>query len=130
MDTVDLSNLRQLAVASQMYAAEHKGVLPGSIDELTKYVQNPEVFVRGEHKQMAEMIKELPAEQLGEWVKLNSDYEYVGKGQKLQEIGGSSAQTPLAFTKSQRQDGRTAVAFVDGHVEVMESGKLVGMLKK
>lgn len=129
-DTVDLSNLRQLAVASQMYAMENKGALPESIDQLTKYIQNPTVFVRGENKQMAEMVKDLPAEQRGEWVKLNSDYEYLGNGRKMKEFAKALPQTPLAYAKSSRQDGRTAVAFMDGHVETVDAAKLEGMLKK
>ena len=126
--TMELSNLRQIGLACIMYANDHKGVLPQSLDETIEYVNNPRVFVNPDHAAAAETIKVLPKEQQAAWIKDHTDYEYLGNGQKVTAIRSPST-TPLAYHRT-ANEGRLAVVYADGHAEIVQAGQLQGMLNR
>jgi prepilin-type processing-associated H-X9-DG protein len=95
-----MSRLRPLALASLMYANDHKGSLASDVAELRPYLGNEDQFT---------------------WIAAN--VEYLGKGAKRNE-GASPAVRPLAYWRTPTTTDGTVVAFLDGHVEYVNADRL------
>ena len=124
-----MSNLRQIGLGCIMFANDHHGTLPLTLDELVtgQYVKDVRIFVRGAPANDA--VASLPPDQQAAWVQEHADYDYLGKGQKLTDIKSAST-APLAYQRDADGQGRTAVLFVDGHVESMKAEELQGVLNR
>jgi prepilin-type processing-associated H-X9-DG protein len=110
------SQLRQIGIAAQMYAARSGGVLPMSLDDLIANGGLPAQIVtcpvaRGDASK--------PPASSGKFG--NYSYVYLGAGRKIQSIRGPSF-TPLAYeppTNHAGSRGEINVLYVDGHVELV-----------
>lgn len=120
-----LSNGRQLGMAVHMYAAEHKGELPADLSGLTKYLgggRGPQavgLFTCAEGPDRhAPLAADATDEQFADWVKQNSDWEYLGSaGLKMPKIKQPMSKVMLAETRP-HNNGRTInLVFFDGHAE-------------
>lgn len=97
---VSKSKLRQLGLAAVMYADEHEGKLPETLDVLKPY---------------------LAAEQVRFWVQNN--VVYLGKGRSRKEK--TLSKIPVAYDKSMFESKQgTNVLFADAHVEFLETERL------
>jgi prepilin-type processing-associated H-X9-DG protein len=112
------SNLRQISLASIMYAADHKGKLPPDLGTLIvdKYLTSVEISVcPSSQNSMPPDLRTKPLAEQAAWVNANADYVYLGAGQKL-----TSFRTPkdavLAYEKEQNHaDDGMNIVFADGH---------------
>jgi prepilin-type processing-associated H-X9-DG protein len=106
------SNLRQIGQAMLLYANENKGKYPADFGELllTQDI-TAEVFTNPQTKTRVPRGKELKA--LSEWVKVNSDYEYLGAGKNNQ----AGPEVILAHEKMRPGDQGINMLYGDGHVE-------------
>lgn len=103
-----LNNLRQLALASIMYANDHDDVLPSSLSELyPNYLPDLNVFVCPVHKG-----KELSKKRIDE----QSDYKLEIPGAKLGGIKNVGKTIMISEKQPNHQGGRNA-AYADGHVQ-------------
>ena len=119
-DVGSISNLRQIALSCQMYANDHDGKLPPDLGTLAAdgLVSNLHVFIKPQPRTPLPLPK-FTKEQQKDWINKNSDYIYVGGGKALKDIANTS-QTILAYERpALSANNRRAVAFVDGHCEIM-----------
>lgn len=110
----EANNLRQIGIATQMYANDHKGEMPSSLGELIKgkYVESVDVFL--DPNARIEPKPEKPDEQ-AEWVDEHAAYKWLGKGVKLE--GVATADKVIAHEKLEEHFDGVNVLFADGHVE-------------
>ena len=100
------SNVQNIHLGLSMYAMDHQGALPDSLDALRNY------FVGGEVPACPDAGADGDAAPGG-------GYEYAGAGLRLADIT-SPAAVPLVFDSANRHwDGRN-VGFADGSVRWME----------
>jgi len=96
-----MDNLKHLALAALLYAGEHDDVLAETLEEIEPYLGGERV--------------------LAAWIRENA--EYVAGGAKA--VGGREAfRKPLAYERSSSASERVAVAFMDGHVELVTQPRL------
>jgi prepilin-type processing-associated H-X9-DG protein len=112
------SNLRQIGLAAQIYANEHKGKFPDQISETLGDI-TPVVFVNPRTKNSVPIAAS--DDELKRWVNQSSDYTYVGKGKTYR----APATEILAYEKPQGLTDGINILFCDGHVEfvLMEQAK-------
>jgi prepilin-type processing-associated H-X9-DG protein len=105
------SNLRQIGLACQIYANEHKGKFPDEAGQALDEDIRAEVFVNP--RTSTSVPAGLQGDALKRWVNESSDYVYVGKGLTYQ----AGADTVVAYEKPEGlQDGLNFL-YADGHVE-------------
>jgi len=100
-----MTNLRQIGLALSMWADQHEGRMPSSLDELLGSVGSEKIFTDPE---------------------TGGRYSYVGAGRKWQEGGGDQV---VAYSPSYSNGGRN-VLFSDGHVEFMDSRRFDDALSR
>jgi prepilin-type processing-associated H-X9-DG protein len=106
------SNLRQIGLGLVLYANENKGKYPADFGEvlLTQDI-TAAVFINPQTRTRLPRGKELKA--MAEWVRLNSDYEYLGAGKTNQ----AGPEVVLAHEKIRPGDQGINMLYGDGHVE-------------
>jgi prepilin-type processing-associated H-X9-DG protein len=120
-----LSQLRQIGMASMMYASSNRGVLPTSLDELAKPGLIPAtVFTcpacAGDPSK--------PPASSGAYGSYN--YVYLGNGQRLSTIGNPS-WVPLAYEPpTNHPDGGINVLYMDGHAAVLKGAAAQTFLRQ
>jgi len=110
-----MSNLRQLGLCLALYANEHRGVFPESLDELLPYTGTGQVFVCP--------ADENPIATAGG---LRTSYRYLG-GFSMDQLG---PDLMIAFDKEGNQAGRRNVLFVDGHVQQLSEDEFQRRLQR
>ena len=95
-----MGHLRQVALAAIMYAEEHKGSFASDLVELKPYL--------GDDTRFAQIMQNVV---------------YLGKGVKRDGVSSPAAQ-PLAYWKTATATDGIAVAFFDGHAEVVKGDRL------
>ena len=98
-----LQNVRQCTLACQMYAQEHDGTLPNSLDDAKKFLGNEAAGqqVLHCHQEKGTAIS----------------YELLNPGKKLADID-RPAETIIIREVNAPHRGKRAVGFADGHVEM------------
>lgn len=122
-----MTNLRQIGMACQMYAADHDNHLPATLNELPDYFdKNMNVFV-------SPASGKTPPTWNAKQKKIVGPVDYVlidHSDVSLSEIA-SLAQTLLAYEiPANYQNRGTNVGFVDGHVEQVSMPRFRELLKK
>jgi prepilin-type processing-associated H-X9-DG protein len=110
------SQLRQIGMASQMYAVRSGGVLPATLDDL---IANAALPVQIVLCPAANGDATKPPASSGKFG--NYSYVYLGAGRKMQAIA-SPSMSPLAYeppTNHAGGRGEINVLYVDGHVEML-----------
>ncbi len=95
-----LGHLRQVALAAIMYAEEHKGSFASDLVELKPYF--------GDDTRLVQIMQNVV---------------YLGKGVKRDGVASPAAR-PLAYWKTATATDGMAVAFFDGHAEVVKGDRL------
>jgi hypothetical protein len=129
-DVAGLSNLRAIALGCQMYASDHNGKLPPDLGTLLAdgYVQSSKTFVTPTGGVMA-FPEGLEKDQARDWVNKNTSYKFAAADKALADIKQPS-ESILAYDRSNKgQAARVAVAYVDGHCELMPASQLREKLK-
>jgi prepilin-type processing-associated H-X9-DG protein len=108
-----MSNLRQIGLACIMYSTENAGKLPDDIGQLvTKENLKANVFVSPGHHVPAGLDPKATAD----WVKDNSDYEYVGGGKDMKQMGPDKILAHEKMEIAASEHGMN-ILYGDGHVE-------------
>lgn len=103
-----LSNLRQIALASVLYANDHKNEFPPDLESLrTASDLTPELFRN----------PRLPQKEVG--------YVYV----RPTHASASTSEQVVAYEAWDQPPARIAVAFVDGHAELMDYPRFEKLLE-
>jgi prepilin-type processing-associated H-X9-DG protein len=105
------SNLRQIGLAVQIYANEHKGKFPDEISQTLDEDITAAVFVNP--RSNTSLPPGLQGDALKRWVNESSDYVYVGKGLTYQ----AGADTVIAYEKPEGLQDGVNFLYADGHVE-------------
>lgn len=111
------SNLRQIGLASKMYANENRDKLPPTLGDLLRTQEiAPEVFLnpRTGHALPPVPAGEKPVDFYAGWVDENGDYAYVGSGKRADDGAGD---TIIGYEKTGDITEGINVLFIDGHVE-------------
>jgi prepilin-type processing-associated H-X9-DG protein len=125
-----MSNMRQIAMACNMYAADNKGKLPDKLGALTQYLQAPQVFLCPRLGQKVPADVQSARDKWAGWVDEHSDYVYLGAGQKLAAIR-QPAQTIILYDKpGNHGGGNVNLAFADGHCESVPAARAMQMIEK
>ena len=102
----------------------------GISNENAFYVQNLGIFISPHSGRAGKALPELPKDQQRDWVNKNSDFVYVGADKVLKDIH-APAETLLAYERPGiGSAGRSAVAFADGHCELLPEQALKKKLKE
>jgi prepilin-type processing-associated H-X9-DG protein len=119
-----LSNLRQLAMAVNMYAVQNKGYVPEDLDQLVA----SGVPAMGS-AYICPACASNPAKPVATTGRLGKySYIYVGGGRKIPSVR-SPANTPLIYEPLTNHDGRSInVAYFDGHAEVLTGAQAATFL--
>ena len=119
-----MSQLRQIGMASQLYAAQNRGFLPASLDDLVgpPGMVPPQLFIcpaaRGDASK--------PPASSGKYG--NYSYVYLGAGRRIQTIR-NPAMTPLAYEPpTNHTDGWMNVLYMDGHAEMVQGPQAQAIL--
>jgi prepilin-type processing-associated H-X9-DG protein len=119
------SQLRQIAIATMMYATANRGFVPPSLDEL----------VAGKFLPASVLV--CPAT-IGDATKPpassgaygNYGYVYLGGGQLISKVRNPSSQ-PLAYEPATNHaDGGVNVAYFDGHVDFRSAAQVAAMIQQ
>ena len=102
--TQSMNNLKQIGLGLSMFADQHGGQLPGTLDELKGIVGSERVFTDAES---------------------GEEFTYVGTGYKWQHRAGEAV---LAYSPTER-DGRN-VLFSDGHVEWISEARFADAMRR
>jgi prepilin-type processing-associated H-X9-DG protein len=105
------SNLRQIGLACQIYANEHKGKFPNELSQTLEEDITADVFVNPRTK--TSLPAGLQGDALKRWVNDSSDYVYVGKGLNFQ----ATAETVIAYEKPEGLQDGVNFLYADGHVD-------------
>jgi prepilin-type processing-associated H-X9-DG protein len=116
-------------LACILYANDHNGALPQTLGDTAQYINNPQAYLRSDHAAAAAAAQGLPADQLKDWIDQNSDWTYLGNGQKLNSIH-DPAKAVLAYQKGEATNGPVGALFADGHCEEMSENALQQALAK
>jgi prepilin-type processing-associated H-X9-DG protein len=116
----NMSNLRQIGVATIMYANENKGNLPPDLGATLQYTNSPMLYLAPDHQQQMRMPANAKPADLAKWVNEHSDYVYIGKRLgKLSKIA-RPAETIIAHEKLETtSSGLVNILYADGHVELV-----------
>jgi beta-lactamase regulating signal transducer with metallopeptidase domain len=95
-----MGHLKQLALAASLYAEDHEGRYAPDLTELKPYL--------GDDTRFAQIMENVV---------------YLGKGVKRDGVASPAAQ-PLAYWKTATATDGIAVAFFDGHAEVVKGDRL------
>ncbi len=98
-----LNNVRQCTLACQMYAQEHDGTLPNSLDDAKKLLGNEASADKVLHCRQEKGTA--------------ASYELVTPGKKLADMGQPAETIIVRETKANHR-GKRAVGYADGHVEM------------
>ena len=104
-DLVCANNVRQITTASLMYAADHHGVMPQSLDQLDKYL-NAGATDKTQNVLVCPIAED----------KTKPSYEIVAPGQKLADTADPSKTIFIREIEPRHRGGRV-VGYMDGHVE-------------
>ena len=104
---VCLNNTKQLMVASLQYAAEHDDAMPGTLDQLKPYLGGTQTAVAP--KLLVCPLATDPTQ---------PGYEIVAPGRKLNTVA-DPAKTVFIREIHPHPNGRRAVGYMDGHVEML-----------
>ena len=99
-----ISNMRQIAIAIQMYAADHNDNLPDRLDQLFPYLGPARPGVPSP-------VMRNPI--TGEWL----GYLYVKPAANMREVKNSGTVPVLYEMVDGKRDPNGAIAYADGHVE-------------
>jgi len=113
-------DMRDIGLASIMYANDHDGKLPHQPGDLLKYMTNPdpEMFLTPAARKQIQ----LPAKVTAEWVNAHMSYVYLGADASIHKV--APAETVLFHSPLDKPlldlDGpqRVCTLWVDGHVEI------------
>jgi hypothetical protein len=109
-----ISNVRQVAMAIEMYATDHDGQMPTKLSDLVpEYIDSAAVFVSPNSNTKASLIDLDKPETIDQ----NSDYELVLTG-KLSDVDDLE-MTPMIREKQQFSKRGLVVGYADGHVEAV-----------
>jgi hypothetical protein len=124
-----VTHLRQIALGCQMYATDHAGKLPPDLGSLASggYIADPRIFLK---PTSTAQIPVIPKDQQKDWVNKHADFVLAISDTPMKEIRLPS-QTLLAYEKPGAEPrDRVAVAFVDGHSEVVPQVRLKQLLRR
>ena len=108
---VSISNLRQLSLASILYAEDHNGTLPENFKQMEKYI--------GTSKVLESPLK--PKDFNGP--------SYILIPGHSTKSGGQSWKTIIIYENPQYSEDNINTAFLDGHVEKMQRDRFLEALK-
>jgi len=121
------SNLRQIGMASILYANDNNGAAPPDLGALLPQGLTVNVFVSASSgTAIPDAIRDGTLEQQSAWVKEHSDYVYVKPAGKITE---ATPDTPLAYEKVgiHGNDG-VNILYADGHVEFQNMKNAVDVI--
>jgi prepilin-type processing-associated H-X9-DG protein len=117
--TADLNNLRQIGLASMMFANDQGGRLPDRIDQLVpKYLADPRILVSPLDRQPQGIGPE----------GLRTSYVYLGGVQINGE--GAAARIIVAYTRPGVIPGGRNCLYLDGHVRFVRAPAVPMALKR
>lgn len=118
------SNLRQIGLACQIYANEHKGKFPDELSQTMEADIQANVFLNPRTK--TSMPPGLDGDALKRWVNESSDYVYVGKGLTYQ----ATADTVIAYEKPDGLQDGVNFLYADGHVDFQSMPAAMELIEK
>jgi prepilin-type processing-associated H-X9-DG protein len=130
-----MSRLRQVGIACQMYAVEHKDEMPAHLADLIadEELSDARVLMPAGQKgpeiteeTRAAAKKDITA--LAKEIDERTDIVYVGKGMQTKDVKPSMV---VAYEKPSRRNSRgISVLFGDGHVELVAWNRLAEVFKE
>ena len=105
-DAMCLNNVKQIMVTSMTYATAHDNTMPDTLDQLKPYLGN----IPPDKNPL--LLCHAAADQS------KPSYEIVAPGQKLTTVADSS-KTVFVREIQPNHNGRRAVGFMDGHVDMV-----------
>jgi hypothetical protein len=101
-----MSNLRQISIAAILYNNDHKDTWPQSFDDLAAYMSNKAILTNpADPQHRAYILHPWTSEQIAVLIKSHA------------------ATTPIAYEPADDDNAPIAVAYLDGHVELLHSKK-------
>jgi prepilin-type processing-associated H-X9-DG protein len=123
------SNLRQIGLASVLYANENKGAAPPDLGTLLKTQDlTVDVFTSpSSNTAVPADVRNAGVDKTADWVNTHSDFVFIKPAGKLNEV---VADKPLAYEKLgiHGKDG-TNILFADGHVEFVRTEQAIKTIK-
>ena len=109
---VSMANLKQIGLASIMYADDHEGILPENFEQMNKYIGNAKIL-------------ESPQKPKG-----FSGPSYIYVGGRSVRNSKSPARDILAYENTEYCDDMVTAVFLDGHVEKLSQENFLSLLKE
>lgn len=125
----DSSNLKQIGLALQMYADQHKGALPADQGALVQIITGGQVFLTTDSKtKVPDGFDQLDAATRANWVNKNSEFIYLGRGKPLDTLPYG---TVVAYIKPEVATLGNSLLMADGavyHEEPAAADKIIAEL--
>jgi prepilin-type processing-associated H-X9-DG protein len=126
-----MSNERQLGLGMMLYANDNQGKLPDDLGTLFKAEQlSGSVFICPTGSTtLPPNFDAMTPDDKAKWINDNSDYVYLGKGQKINNPGGPNRILLYEKDGAHEADGINLL-FGDGHVEFRRADNAQKMIQQ
>ena len=129
-----MSNERQILLGLVMYAQAHHGELPPDLGTLVSegalQKAKLELFLKpGSKTKVPKEIAQGSPQQQTDWVNDNTEFIFLLPGKNLRDLRNVSQMAALVPKDAGTAITRTAVGFVDGHVEMCKPERVQHLLQ-